>query len=354
MLSPKKGKDYKKAENDPEHYHGIEPFDIESGNCKIIAEGKTYSQVFGETLVDLARKDKRIVAITAAMPYGTGLSRFKIEFPDRFFDVGIAEQHAVTLAGGMAAAGLKPVFAVYSTFLQRGYDQIIHDICLQRLPVVFAVDRAGVVGEDGETHNGVFDLSYFSHIPNLTVLSPKDGAELSAMLKYALALDAPVAIRYPRGYCHGVIEGKEEFDGRSEILHKGHDVTIVAEGRMVGISAKAVKLLKQKGIEAELINARVIKPLDRDTIISSVLKTGKLVTVEDNVRIGGMGSNILQLMSDSCLYGIPTKIIGWPDEFICHGSVDDVFKHYGMDAQSIANSIWEFISRRPYYGENEA
>lgn len=350
----KKGKGYKNAENDPEYYHGIEPFDIESGECINIKNGKTYSEVFGDTLVELAKKDKNIVAITAAMPYGTGLTRFKKEFPDRFFDVGIAEQHAVTMAGGMAAAGLRPVFAVYSTFLQRGYDQIVHDICLQKLPVIFAIDRAGVVGEDGETHNGIFDLSYLSHIPNLIILSPKDGNELSAMLKYALTLNKPVAIRYPRGNCRYTKDGSSIlFDGRAEILQEGRDVTIVAEGRMVEIALKAADILKSKHLFPEVINARIIKPLDENTIIASVLKTRHLVTMEDNVKIGGMGSSIIQLLSEKFIYNIPTKVIGWPDQFICHGKIEDVFKYYGMNAESIAEQIISFLLERDDYGKNK-
>lgn len=350
----KKGKGYKNAEEDPEYYHGVEPFDIKSGECVNARNNKTYSEVFGDTLVELAKKDKNIVAITAAMPYGTGLSKFKEIFPDRFFDVGIAEQHAVTMAGGMAAAGLKPVFAVYSTFLQRGYDQIVHDICLQKLPVVFAIDRAGIVGEDGETHNGVFDISYLSHIPNITILSPKDGNELSAMLRYALTMNRPVAIRYPRDNCYYEEGNLSVFNGKSEILRKGEDLTIIAEGRMVKIALKIAEILESKHVSPEIINARILKPLDEDTIISSTLKTRCLVTIEDNVKIGGMGSNVIQLLNEKSIYNIPIKVIGWPDQFICHGKVQDIFKFYGMDAESLANQISAFLTERGKHGRDKA
>lgn len=336
----KKGKGYDKAEKDPEHYHGIEP--LISG-ADLNSKKPTYSEVFGDKIVDLAKHNRLIVAITAAMPYGTGLNKFKSIFPDRFFDVGIAEQHAATMAAGMAANGLKPVFAVYSTFLQRGYDQIVHDICIQKLPVTLAIDRAGVVGEDGETHNGLFDLSYLLHIPNLTVLAPSNGDELNSMLEYAVNSNKPVAIRYPKGECT-LSHIDISFDEKAELIHRGDDLTIIAEGRMVEKARKITENLAKSNINAELINARILKPFDKDLLISSVKKTKRLVTMEDNVKIGGMGSLILEILSDEGLRP-ESMLIGWPDEFITHGSIADIFKYYKLDDESITNRILKFLNK---------
>lgn len=328
----KKGKGYKPAEENPDKFHATGPFAIETGKS-VKEKGKDYSQVFGEKLVELATRDKKIVAITAAMTDGTGLTNFKKEYPERFFDVGIAEQHALGMAAGLAKAGLKPVISIYSSFYQRAYDQVIHDICIQKLPVVMCVDRAGIVGNDGETHQGIFDLSFFSLIPNLTIMAPKDFIELEQMLTFALTQNSPVVIRYPKG-----AQAKIPFDkheeirmGEAEILQEGKDVTILAIGKMVEKARHYAKTLEEQGKQAEIINVRFLKPLDETKIIRSIQKTKKVVTIEDNVLKGGLASAIMECVVKHQLGNISIDRYGYPDEFIKQGNIDQLEHLYGLD-----------------------
>lgn len=336
----KKGKGYKFAEENPDKFHSTASFNIETG--KTIKEKKDdYSKVFGKKLVELAKKDNKIVAVSAAMIEGTGLSEFKKIFPNRIFDVGIAEQHAISMAAGMAKNGLKPVVSIYSSFYQRAYDQVIHDICIQNLPVVMCVDRAGIVGNDGETHQGIFDMAFFSIIPNITILSPKDFAELEQMLEFAINLNSPVVIRYPRG---GEAEYKfEKCDkielGKSEIIKEGNDLTIVAIGKMVARAMEVNNILEGKGISCEVINARFLKPLDYNLIEKSIIKTRNVITIEDGILRGGLGSSIIELINESKLDNIYVKMYGYDDTFVQHGNVDELEKLNGLDAESIAWSV---------------
>lgn len=341
----RKGKGYKLAEEKPEHYHAVGKFDVETGE-PLIKSSITYSDVFGDELTRLAEKNKNIVAITAAMPEGTGLSSFASKYPDRFFDVGIAEQHAVTLAAGLASNGMKPVFAVYSTFLQRAYDQVLHDVCMQKLPVVFAVDRGGIVGEDGETHQGVFDLSYLRTIPNIVIMAPKDTSEFRKMLGLSFELNCPAAVRYPRGgdlekinYSH--TEELKAF--KSEVLIEGTDLLVLACGRTVGYAYNAALKLRSSGISTGLINVRFVKPLDKPTIISQIKKYSTVMTVEDNVASGGFGSSILELMSENNILDKKVKVLALPDEFIPHGSVNLLLKKYKLDTDGIIENALKLI-----------
>ena len=335
----KKGKGYKFAEKFPDKFHSAAPFDIQTG--KFVNEGQaTYSDVFGKTLTEMALQDDKIVAITAAMPEGTGLIHFAKLIPERFFDVGIAEQHATTFAAGMAVQGYKPYFAVYSTFLQRAYDQLIHDVCIQKLPVVFAIDRAGIVGEDGETHQGVFDLSYLRPIPNIAIMSPKDANELVEMVKLSRNLEFPVAIRYPRGKAGEFDITREcsiEF-GKAELVTEGKEIAIFALGRMVGKVLEAKEILKVSDLQPFIVNLRFVKPLDEELILDISNKVKFIVTVEDNVIAGGVGSAILELLNSNGIYK-PVLCLGFPDKFIEHGDVENLFKKYNLDAESIANTI---------------
>ena len=339
----KKGKGYLPAEQNPDKFHGVSAFDIETGNSKN-PKKDDYSKIFGNKLIELAKKDDRIVAITAAMKNGTGLANFAQEFPTRFFDVAIAEQHAIGLAAGFAANGLKPVVPIYSSFYQRAYDQVIHDICIQKLPVIMCADRAGIVGNDGETHQGIFDLSFFSLIPNLTVMAPKDFKELEQMLEFAYNLNAPVVIRYPRGG-----EGKIKFNnhekielGKAEIIKQGKDVSILAIGKMVTKAQEVEQILKNKNIDCEIINVRFIKPLDEEKILQSIKKTKNVITIEDNILKGGLATAIDELIIKNNLKNIQVKSYGYPDEFIKHGSVEEIEKLYGLTAKNIAdNTIYE-------------
>jgi 1-deoxy-D-xylulose-5-phosphate synthase len=338
----KKGKGYGFAERYPDKFHGISAFDIKTGKKLKKSEGQTYSEIFGEELIGLAEENEDIVAITAAMPSGTGLSQFAKKYPKRFFDVGIAEQHAVTFAAGLASNGLRPVFAVYSTFLQRGYDQVLHDVCLQNLPVVFGIDRAGIVGQDGETHHGVFDLSYLSNIPNLKILLPKDGNELRIMMKYAFSQKSPIAIRYPRGISKEIeTENNIEdiYHEKAEIIFKGKDVCIIGVGKMVATALEVAKLLKKDGIESTVINARFVKPLDEATILEGIKDTINIFTLEDNVKIGGFGSQILEMLSKNGVKDRNTKVYAFPDKFVEHGNAEKLFKHHNLDAESIYKDI---------------
>ncbi|QCX32689.1 1-deoxy-D-xylulose-5-phosphate synthase [Caloramator sp. E03] len=338
----KKGKGYCFAEESPEEFHGIGPFEIETGEN--IATVKTnYSKVFGEEIIKAAQRNRNIVAITAAMPDGTGLNEFKNKFPTRFFDVGIAEQHAVTFAAGLAANGLKPVFAVYSTFLQRAYDQIIHDVCLQNLPVVFAIDRAGIVGEDGETHQGIFDIAYLRSIPNITMLSPKDINEFRIMLRWCFEYDKPVAIRYPRGGDFDVTfpfnEDEVIIKGKWEILKDGNDIAVLAVGRMIQFAIKALNRLKiNNNINAALINCRFIKPMDTILLESIFKKYNTIITIEDGVIAGGFGSAVLEYASEKNYKGKLIRL-GFPDEFVTHGAPAILYKKYGLDADGIYEKI---------------
>ena len=336
----KKGKGFKVIEENPDKFHSVPSFDLETGTLN--KEKKDdYSKIFGNKLVELAKKDEKIVAVSAAMIEGTGLSEFKKEFPDRTFDVGIAEQHALGMAAGMAKRGFKPVVSIYSSFYQRGFDQVIHDICLQNLPVVMCVDRAGVVGSDGETHQGIFDLAFFSIIPNITVMAPKDFKELEKMLEFALQLYSPVVIRYPRGG-EGEIKFEECEDiklGRAEVLKEGENLTIVAIGKMVGRAMEVSDILKEQGIDCEVINARFLKPLDSYTIERSIKKNKNVITIEDGILRGGLGTSVIELINEYKLDGVKMKAYGYDDTFVPHGSVDELEKMNGLDAKSIALSI---------------
>lgn len=339
-----KGKGYALAEKSPAKYHGISPFDLESGEEKICSKNN-YSNSFGESLVKLAREDKRIVAITAAMPGGTGLKLFSEEFKDRFFDVGIAEQHAVTLAAGMASNGLRPVFAVYSTFLQRGFDQIVHDVCIQNLPVIFAVDRAGLVGEDGETHQGIMDISYLSLIPNMTIVSPKCLGEVEALLKWALKKNSPVAIRYSRG--GDIIDNLSPISdirfGKWEVVNKGVKVCIIATGKMVQHAVFAREMLYEQGINPTIVNAVFIKPIDKE-ILKQIAESGyNVLTIEDNILKGGLGSAVRDYLMEIGYKG-KIKSLGYDDKFIPQGKVDILYKAYKLDCESIKESILELYN----------
>ena len=336
----KKGKGYKPAEENPAKFHSASNFDIETGESTK-AKSKDYSKAFGDMLIELAKKNEKIVAITAAMKDGTGLTEFANEFPDRIFDVGIAEQHALGLAAGLAKNGMTPVVPIYSSFYQRGYDQVIHDICIQNLGVVMCVDRAGIVGNDGETHQGVFDLSFFSIIPNLTIMAPKDFEELDNMLEYAVTLNKPVVIRYPRGG-----EGKTKFEiheaietGKAEVIKEGEDISIIAIGKMVDRAYEVANILEADGKSCEVINARFLKPIDKKTILESIIKTKEVITIEDNVVKGGLGTAIEYIINEEELTDIRLKKYGYPDEFISHGSVSEIEKKYGLDPQSIAEDV---------------
>lgn len=335
-----KGKGYYPAEVRPHLFHGVSPFEIESGES-ISKSGDNYSSVFGNEMVSLAEENSKVVAITAAMPSGTGLDKFSNQFPERFFDVGIAEQHAVTFAAGLATGGLTPVFAVYSSFLQRAYDQVSHDVAVQDLHVVFGIDRAGVVGEDGETHQGIYDISYLRHIPNMIILAPADYTEFRDMLAFAVnKAKGPVAIRYPRGKGENMLYDRVQIDhGKGLLVTEGKDVTVIAEGPMVEMAVKLPPILEAYGIEADIINARFIKPLDRELIIKSAQKTGKVVTLEDNTISGGLGSSVAECFVEAGLTDIKLKILGLPDEFIEHGSRNQILDKFGLTPQKIAKEI---------------
>lgn len=337
----KKGKGYKPAEENPDSFHAIGSFNKETGKL-IKTKEKDYSQVFGDKLVELAEKNEKIVAVTAAMADGTGLKEFKKKYPKRFFDVGIAEQHAVCMAAGMAKEGLIPVVPIYSSFYQRAFDQVIHDVCMQNLPVVMCVDRAGLVGQDGETHQGMFDLSFFNLIPNITIMAPKDFKELEEMLEFAVSLKAPVVIRYPRGTENKKIkfDKQEKIElGKSEILTQGEDITIVAIGKMVAKAFEVKEELEKEGKTAEVINARFLKPFDEQTIINSMRKTKNIITLEDNTIIGGLASKVEELVSKNKENNIQFKAFGLPDKFIEHGKVEELEEMYKLDAKSIAKEI---------------
>lgn len=340
-----KGRGYSPAECNSDRFHGVGPFCVESGEALQCGGRPSYTAVFGEELVRLAADDPDIVAITAAMPDGTGLKKFADKYPQRFFDVGIAEQHAMTLAAGLAAGGKRPVVAVYSTFAQRAYDQIVHDICLQNLPVVICLDRAGVVGEDGATHHGVFDFAFLRSAPNLTLFAPKDEAELRQMLAMALKQEGPCVIRYPRGCTLGIpfAAASPLTVGKAERLKQGSDITLLAIGAAVEECAIASDLLAKAGIRAGVVNARFAKPLDEEMIRSLSRETGMLVTVEDGCLAGGFGSAVAELVNDRQWKWVKLLRLGFPDEFIEHASRAQLLKKYGLNAEAIAAKVAEFF-----------
>lgn len=325
----KKGKGYKQAEQNPDKFHGIGAFDKETGVT--LSKSKTsYSEIFGKKMFELAEKNDKLVALTAAMCTATGLDQMRDRFPKRVFDVGIAEAHACIFAAGLALGGMHPVVAIYSSFLQRAYDEIIEDVCLQKLPVTFAIDRAGIVGADGETHHGIFDLSYLLPLPNMTVLAPRDAHQLEDMLEYAISNDAPFAIRYPRGSAYMTRHIEGYFELKNNVISEGKDVNIIAVGTMLNKAIKASEILKEQGIDAKVCSASVLKPFD-DSIINSSDKL--IVTLEDNLIRGGFGEYI------AANYTNRVVNLGWPDKFIEHGDCEYLYKKYGLDAESIAERI---------------
>jgi 1-deoxy-D-xylulose-5-phosphate synthase len=340
----KKGKGYKFAEDNPSRFHGIAPFEISTG--KAIAElgppaPLSYTRAFSKTLLKLARENSRIVAITAAMPEGTGLDSFAVEFPKRFYDVGIAEQHGVTFAAGLATQGIIPVVAIYSTFMQRAYDQVIHDVCLQKLPVVFAMDRGGFVGEDGPTHHGMFDLSFMRAVPNLIVMAPKDENELQHMLKTAIECNMPVSLRYPRGAGVGALMDDVPQTlpiGKGELLldPEGAAMAIMAIGSCVYPALEAASILRQEGIAVMVVNGRFVKPLDEELLLETARKVKKIMTVEENALMGGFGSAVLELLADNGTCGVSVTRVGLPDEFAPQATQKELRRMYGIDAQGIA------------------
>lgn len=338
----KKGKGYAPAEKNPQMFHGVSEFDAKTGNT-LSESKKDYSAVFGEKLVKMARENKSIAAITPAMPAGSGLLDYAAEFPDRFFDVGIAEPHALTLAAGLAVSGTVPVAAVYSSFLQRAYDQILHDICLQGLHVVIPVDRAGIVGADGETHQGMYDMAFLAHMPNMSILAPSNFRQLEQMLDYAVNVhNAPIAIRYPRGNKQSDDDGRDFQFGKANVLHEGSDITITAVGRMVAAAQEVCAALTEKGISPELIELATVKPIDEDTLIKSVFKTGKMITIEDGVKIGGVGERIAAVLKEkdiSCKF----RSFAFADTPITHGTVDELDKLYGLDKDTVEDFVIDFV-----------
>lgn len=338
-VTTKKGKGYKPAENNPIYFHGVGSFAVDTGKSnKKSGATPTYTQVFGAQMVQTARKNKNIVAVTAAMPEGTGLIEFSKEFPDRFFDVGIAEQHAVTFSAGLASKGLKPVVAIYSTFLQRAFDQILHDVCIDSYPVIFALDRGGVVGEDGPTHHGLFDYSYLRCMPNMTIMAPSDENELARMFATAVEHDGPVAIRYPRGRGTGIFVDPDPQPipiGQAEKVFSGNDILIIAIGNSVNEARIAIDELKQKDICAGLINARFVKPLDSDLIIKEAARAKKIIIVEEHVLDGGFGSAVCELFMDHGVQGLTIKRIGIYDEFVEHGPQQKLKQAYSIDSAAI-------------------
>ena len=338
-VKTKKGKGYGPAERHPARFHGAEPFDIETGVPSNPRDKANYTDVFSTVMMKLGQRDENIVAITAAMPDGTGLKRFKNAYPDRFFDVGIAEEHAVTFAAGLAAGGMKPIVAVYSSFLQRAYDQILHDVCIQNLPVVFAIDRAGLVGSDGETHQGIFDLSYLSSIPNMHIMAPKNKWELSDMLKYAVKFDAPIAIRYPRGEAYdGLQEYRKPIEyGKAEWIYEEDEIAILAVGSMVKTGLQVYNKLKEEGYNCSLCNARFVKPIDTE-MVDKVSKYKIIVTLEENVLSGGFGEKVCDYMKENNYTSTLIKV-GIPDEYVEHGNVDQLRKDIHIDAESIIEKI---------------
>ena len=344
----KKGKGYPPAEKHPDLFHGLGPFDKATGKPKKPAKPSppSYTEIFGNTMVRLAREDQRIVGITAAMPAGTGLKYLAEAVPERFFDVGIAEQHAVTFAAGMALEGMRPVVAVYSSFMQRAYDQVVHDVCLSNLPVVFAMDRAGLVGDDGPTHHGVFDVSFMRAVPNMVVMSPKDENELQHMLYTALRHEGPSAIRYPRGSGVGVSldwQLQELEIGKAELVRQGDQLAIIALGHLVNTALEAAEKLAGQGIEAAVVNARFAKPLDKEIIRQMAEQTGRIITLEENALMGGFGSAVLEALNDMGISGVKIERLGLPDRFIEHGSQPLLRKEAGIDTEAVLTAARKIL-----------
>jgi 1-deoxy-D-xylulose-5-phosphate synthase len=344
-----KGKGYGPAEKNPVYFHGCARFDAKTGTClESKPRAATYTEVFGRTLVELAQMDPRLVAVTAAMPEGTGLSAFAQLYPDRFFDVGIAEQHAVTFAAGLAAEGFRPVVAIYSTFLQRAYDQILHDVCLERLPVILALDRGGLVGEDGATHHGIFDFSYLRSLPNMVVMAPRDESELRRMMLTALRHDGPIAFRYPRGAAVGGPPGAAATAipiGEAEVLTDGSDLVLMAIGAAVMEALSARELLAQQGVQATVVDGRFVKPLDAKLAVELARRIPRVMTIEENVRQGGFGSAVLEAFSDAGLNAVAVERIGLPDAFVEHGPQAVLRGKYGLDAAGIAKAAQRFLNQ---------
>lgn len=345
-----KGRGYRPAECEPERYHGLGPFDVESGSIVKKGDGPMYSEVFGRALCELARRDERIVAITAAMKDGTGLEDFAREFPGRFFDVGIAESHAVTFAAALALSGLKPVVAIYSTFLQRAYDQISHDVCRQKAPVVFAIDRAGIVGGDGDTHQGIFDISFLRHIPGMVLMAPRDAGHLRDMLYTALQLDCPAAVRYPRGEAHGLAGELHLADpvflepGKGELIRNGKDLVLMGAGTMIWECLKAADLLESRGISAAVFDPLYLNPLDEDTVVTLAKKTGVVVTVEEHQLKGGFGSSIAEIISQKAP-GCLLLNLGIRSQFVPHGDRKVWLERLGLTAEHIAEDAVRLLNR---------
>jgi 1-deoxy-D-xylulose-5-phosphate synthase len=337
-----KGRGYAPSESDPARYHGVSPFDPQTGQPLLSEEASPFSEVFGREIVRIAEHDPRIVAVTAAMCSGTGLTEFAARFPERFFDVGIAEQHAVTFAAGLAVGGCRPVVAIYSAFLQRSYDQIIHDVCLQDLPVTFVLDRAGLVGADGPTHHGVFDLAYLRAVPRMVVMAPKDAEEFRQMLRAAIAHDGPAAIRIPRGAAPAVrnlLGSSPPVEiGRGELLRDGRDVGLVAIGSMVSRALEAADALAQRGVSCRVVNARFVKPLDETLLLETARRVGRVFTLEEHVGHGGFGSAVLELLAAHRV-ATPVQIVALPDEFIEHGSTKDLLDRCGLTAPRIVSRV---------------
>ncbi len=339
-----KGKGYSPAEKHPARFHGTEPFEIETGLPTKPRTVANYTDIFSTVMCKLGARDEKIVAITAAMPDGTGLKRFRNMYPDRFFDVGIAEQHAVTFAAGLAAGGLKPIVAVYSSFLQRAYDQILHDVCIQNLPVVFAIDRAGVVGSDGETHQGIFDFSFLTSIPNMHVCAPKNKWELSDMMKFAVELGAPIAVRYPRGNAYAGLEEYREpiVLGKAEWIYREEEIALLAVGSMVKTAEAVREALLQKGHKVSVVNARFVKPIDTEAVDEACRSHSLIVTMEENVTCGGYGEKVLEYMSKQ-EYHNKFLNISIPDAYVEHGNPDLLKKEIGIDADSVVEKILESL-----------
>ncbi|MBN2564287.1 MAG: 1-deoxy-D-xylulose-5-phosphate synthase [Candidatus Eisenbacteria bacterium] len=345
-----KGRGYLPAEEDSSRFHGIGSFEKETGTLTGKPSAVSYTEIFGKTLVSLAESDERIVAITSAMPAGTGLSHFARRFPERFYDVGIAEQHAVTFAAGLASQGMKPVVAIYSSFLQRAYDQVVHDVCLQKLPVRFMIDRGGLVGDDGPTHHGVFDLTFLRAVPNLVVMAPKDENELAGMVRTAVEHEGgPIAVRYPRGAGLGVAmdytPGLLEL-GRGEVLRRGDDLTILAVGSMVDTAVRAADTLETAGVRASVVNARFVKPLDRELILDEVGRTRAVITLEENVEAGGFGAAVLELLQREGLDDATVRIMALPDAFVTHGARGRLLADCGLTPDDVAAAARDIVTRR--------
>lgn len=354
----KKGRGYKPAEKNPSHFHGVEAFDVKTGKNSKAKKGITYTEVFSDAMIEMGEQHSNLVAITAAMPSGTGLNKFKKKFPDRFLDVGIAEEHAVTYAAGLAIGGMKPVVAVYSTFLQRAYDQIVHDVCISALPVIFAVDRAGIVGNDGETHQGIFDVAFLSHIPSLTVMAPKNARELKEMFRFAYDYNGPVAIRYPRGRAYEDLAEHQEpiVYGKSEIIYsytpcnrkknpEKNRILLLAAGSMVETGAWLHDALEREGREVTLVNVRFLKPMDKELLREMAESHGIWITMEENIRAGGYGESVAAYLFEENLRDIRLLNLALPDQFIEQGDVNVLKEKFGLDALSLLGRIHDFIAR---------